>query len=147
MRPPNNLFGHKNGLHNEGEVATGFQGYEETGIHTDTMTYINQSASDDAVVIKNPIGDKTVVETVVQTVGVLTNARLSPTQDEPIAADGGQGPLPPLHDVVDPDALTRLISESPADADVQISFSYAGCLVTANSDDTVRVIEESRPIE
>lgn len=37
--------------------------------------------------------------------------------------------LPPLYDVVDPDALDDLLSD-PTRKDVSVSFAYAGCDIT-----------------
>lgn len=45
------------------------------------------------------------------------------------ALDAEVDDLPPLYDVVDPDALDDLFSE-PTREGVSVSFSYAGCAVT-----------------
>lgn len=41
---------------------------------------------------------------------------------------------PPLASVVDPDALDA-ITRTPADADVTVEFTYAGCRITLSGDD------------
>ncbi|WP_254546255.1 HalOD1 output domain-containing protein [Halomarina pelagica] len=59
---------------------------------------------------------------------------------ERIAELEGADPLeldPPLHDVVDSDALDDLCASSPAD--LAVSFEYRGYLVRVESDGTVDV--------
>lgn len=62
-----------------------------------------------------------------------------------IAATEGVAPAelrPPLHDVVDPDALERLV-ESSGD-DVSITFTYRGHRVRVDGDGTVDVTAASK---
>jgi len=47
--------------------------------------------------------------------------------------------LPPLFEVLDPDALDALFETSGGLAEGQITFEYAGCTVECGSDGTVRV--------
>ncbi|WP_225334283.1 HalOD1 output domain-containing protein [Halomicrobium urmianum] len=49
--------------------------------------------------------------------------------------------LPPLGDVIDPDAFERLVAESSSL--VRISFAYAGYEVEAYPDGTVRIRDRS----
>lgn len=111
------------------------------------MTNSDQPPADESAASEYRIEDGTVVETILHAVGEVTDTPLSPTPDEPVAADGGSKPLPPLYDAVDPDALTRLSSESAADADVQITFPFAGCTVTVAGNDAVLVTERSSPTD
>jgi len=47
---------------------------------------------------------------------------------------------PPLGSVVDPDALDAMFAED-SDTTGQVSFEYAGCLVTVHSDGDIDVSE------
>lgn len=49
--------------------------------------------------------------------------------------------LQPLHDYVDPDALSTIIES--ADEDLTIEFSYIGYSVTVIGDGSIRVTENS----
>lgn len=55
-----------------------------------------------------------------------------------VATDSEPTELPPLAYTIDPDALNALL-DSTSDADVQVSFSYAGVEVRANGDGTGQV--------
>ena len=72
-----------------------------------------------------------------------------------VAACTGRGvtDLPPLYDVVDPEALTQVLS-SPLGSrrhpnDEQIVFTYSGCEVMVDGDDelTVRLLEDQQESE
>jgi hypothetical protein len=88
-------------------------------------------------------GNETVAEAVLNAVSAVTNIPLLPS-DSPVSGEECGESLPPLHNAVDPDALTRL---SPAttdeDANWQVTFQYAGCKVTVASTDTILVDEQS----
>ncbi|WP_049985274.1 HalOD1 output domain-containing protein [Halobellus rufus] len=47
--------------------------------------------------------------------------------------------LPPLYDVIDPDALVRVVETMSSG---EITFSYVDCDVTVDSDGSVRVADE-----
>ena len=72
-----------------------------------------------------------------------------------VAACTGRGitNLPPLYDVVDPEALTQVFSSPPGSRrrsnDEQIVFTYAGCEVMVDGDDelTVRLLEDHQERE
>lgn len=74
-----------------------------------------------------------------------------PQSDEPISqrvvfavaeqADVEPNELPPLYDSLDPDALDAVVRSS--DADLEISFSFAGHRVEIGGDETIRVRQES----
>lgn len=49
--------------------------------------------------------------------------------------------LPPLYDRIDPDALNALVRSD--DADLELSFSFAGYRVTVDTDGAIHVREES----
>ncbi|WP_436936149.1 HalOD1 output domain-containing protein [Halovenus marina] len=46
--------------------------------------------------------------------------------------------LPPLYDAIDPDALDAFVAGM---TDGSVSFTYAGCEVTVDSDETITVAE------
>lgn len=73
-------------------------------------------------------GPDTVGETIVRTVAAVTGA-------DPMA-------MPPLYDVVDPDALDRLFS--PPESSIRagtgrVEFAYAGCAVTVHGDGQLEI--------
>lgn len=88
-------------------------------------------------------GNETVAEAVLNAVSAVTNIPLLPS-DSPASGEERGESLPPLHNAVDPDALTSL---SPAttdeDANWQITFPYAGCKVTVTSTNTILVDDQS----
>lgn len=59
---------------------------------------------------------------------------------EQVARREGTSPtgLTPLYDVVDPDALQRVI-DSAADADVRVELTYSGYVVTVAGDGSVEL--------
>ncbi|WP_226013082.1 HalOD1 output domain-containing protein [Halomicrobium salinisoli] len=57
------------------------------------------------------------------------------------AEDRDPTELPPLGDAIDPDAFERLLSESSTL--VRVSFEYAGHVIEARSDGTVRIRDDS----
>jgi len=61
---------------------------------------------------------------------------------EAVAAASNVDPteLPPIHDELDPDALNSLFHSS---VEGQLTFVYAGFIVTAQADGTVFVIDET----
>lgn len=71
----------------------------------------------------------------------------SVTQDvvAAVADETGRAPetLPPLYDVVDPDALETLANRPPRvgrpAADVEVTFDFADCVVTVSAADGVAV--------
>lgn len=98
-----------------------------------------ESKTPETDVFEYSIGDnETVIEAVLHAVSAVTNKPLSPNE-EPVVADGGRETLPPLHDVIDPDALTRLTPPSTNGTEWEVAFPYAGCEVTVRSGDTVSV--------
>lgn len=109
------------------------------------MTNSDQPPADESAASEYRIGDDTVVETILHAVGDVTDTCL--TTEGPVTADGGSKVLPPLYDAVDPDALTRLSSDSATDADVRITFPFAGCTVTVAGNDAVLVTEGSSPTD
>lgn len=56
-----------------------------------------------------------------------------------------QTDLPPLYDVVNPDALDSLLGDADreSEGDVRISFSYSGYVVTARDDGIVEIEDRS----
>lgn len=69
-------------------------------------------------------GRRTVSERLIQRVANTTNSNSSE--------------LPVLYDHIDPDALDTLIEKM---SDGEISFTYAGCEVTVESEGTIRLDE------
>jgi len=55
-------------------------------------------------------------------------------------ADVQPDELPPLYDFIDPDALNRVINST--DADLQLSFVFAGYRVTIEGDGSIRVQQD-----
>jgi len=67
------------------------------------------------------------------------NRRLCVDIVEAVAAEAGADPLalsPPLYDVVDTEALGRLVASG---ADITVEFDYAGYIVTVDGDGAVTV--------
>ena len=68
---------------------------------------------------------------------------------EAVAAEEGIDPVElrrPLHEVIDPDALDRLVdsyADRPGAVPFEVSFSYYGHAVTVSSGGTVRVDGEA----
>ena len=91
---------------------------DRVGFDPTTETYHNQHDWEDA----DPL-----YLTVVETVSAV-NGREPTTMD-------------PLYSVLDPDALEALLSSSRA-GDVQLSFTFEGCLVTLSSSGDVVVEPE-----
>lgn len=63
-------------------------------------------------------------------------------------ADVSPTDLPPLYDVIDPDALEDLFSHStdqPLSVPGRVSFGYAGSTVTVFSDGAVEVTDAAAP--
>ncbi|WP_158058711.1 HalOD1 output domain-containing protein [Halorussus halophilus] len=83
---------------------------------------------------------ETVVEAVLNAVSTFTDIPSSPPEAS-VSADGGRETLPPLHEVIEPDALTDLSASSRATANVRVTFHYVGCEVTVTDTNTVRVSE------
>lgn len=96
------------------------------------------SADDEYSIVYNIDDEETIIQAVLNAVSAVTNLQSSPTE-KPVSVDGGQMALPPLFNVVDPDALAQL-SRNPADSEWKVSFPYAECEVTVTSDGTVQVI-------
>ena len=91
---------------------------------------------------------ETVIEAILNAVSSVTNVQVSPATTDSVAVDGGQTDVPPLHNVIDPEALASLSPiGSDEDADWQVTFPYAGCRVTVTNSDTIVVSERSPPDE
>lgn len=62
------------------------------------------------------------------------------------AADRDCDDLPPLYDVIDPEALETVFAPlHPRRPNAQVSFSYADCRVTVRDDRTI-VVQPTEPI-
>ncbi|MFP8957306.1 HalOD1 output domain-containing protein [Natrialbaceae archaeon A-CW3] len=84
---------------------------------------------------------ETVAEAVLNVVGVATNTPILPAD---VSTDEDNESLPLLYDAIDANALDRLSTDSgDANADWEVTFTYAGCEVTVTSTDTVRVTDRS----
>lgn len=69
---------------------------------------------------------------------------------EEVAARDGVDPVdvkPPLHDVVDPEALDALFRSADGSNGTAVEFPYAGYDVRVESSGTVRVTESSLPTD
>ncbi len=56
-------------------------------------------------------------------------------------ADVQPNELPPLYDFIDPDALDRVVHST--DADLELSFRFAGYRVTIEGDGSIRVHQDN----
>lgn len=99
-------------------------GTEDTGVMTD-------SAAESAVDVRNGVAvvDRTAID---ENEATVIHAVVAS-----VASVGGGNPLelPPLYDVIDPDALASLCSgrrSDGSDSSVRVSFEYADHLVTVS---------------
>ncbi|MFA9427421.1 HalOD1 output domain-containing protein [Natronorubrum sp. A-ect3] len=67
---------------------------------------------------------KTLVVTIVEAVGTVTNC-------DPVS-------MPPLFETINPEALTNLLI-STRETDIEVTFEYEGCHVTASSHGSIVV--------
>lgn len=85
----------------------------------------DQAASLDGVLTYQRTSTETATEGVLEAVSMAL--------DRPVLPEGAVDPLPPLYDVIDPEALDAIFDEPLGNP--TLTFEYSGCTVTIESDE------------